>query len=369
MTSRRPTNRRRLLAPATACALVWWSTGTGWAAPRVDLTLAVAGDAPVDIQQRWYKLLTESKTVSVRLRKQQPGDQPSQTAEGDAVRVTGVVDTRGRLFVPGQRFEPSDRQRVRQWLVDLTAEPAEPPAQSETQRRRAAALGQLAQPVEFATKGRPRWEVAQQIVRELALPVEFDATVASRTRGHDEPDLTADEFKGIAAGTALAALLRPAGLGLRGGNDGGGGPRFTVAAVGNGKGVWPVGEPVSEGAKNVLPGLFEFFSAELDDVPLERVVTSVAARLKAPLLWDWRALELAGVNLPEVRVSFPPRRTAYMMLLREVLLRAELRYELRTDDAGQPLLWITTKKSLDMLEADAKRRSAKAASPSGPKSE
>lgn len=337
----------------------------GRAATRVDLTLAVAGDAPVAVQQRWYQLLTESKGISVRLRKRQSSDAPSQQTTGSGesrvVRVVGVVDARGILSAPGGRFSPSDRDRVRQWLADLQAEPMAPPAESAAERASKENLSRLSQPVTFSTKGRSRAEVLQQLRRETALPLEFDvgaeASLAphrDETNGETSESKTnalADEFQGIALGTALAALLRPAELGLRARRNGEGAAVFLITASGSPRDHWPIGQPVPEGAKNVLPELFEFFSADLDDVPLDRVIVSVAGRLHAPVLWDWRAMRVAGVDPAAVRVSFAPRKTAYLMLLREVLRRAELRFELRTDDADKPFLWITTKMPLEMLEA------------------
>lgn len=326
------------------------------ASPRVDLTLAVAGDAPLGVQQRWYQTLTESKSVSVRLRKSTSSDAPSQQAAGAGdnrvIRVVGVVDARGTLTVPGGRFGPNDRDRARQWLADLQADPAPPPGESPADRAKQETLGQLSKPVEFSTHGRDRWEVVHQLRRETSLPIEFDPAAQSRIPSGDDrpPEPLEDELKGVALGTALAALLRPAGLGLRA-RANGDSPALAVTAFNSQREVWPVGQLVPEGAKKALPELFEFFSAELDDVPLVRVIDSVGSRLHAPVLWDWRAMELAGVDPRQVRVSFPPRRTAYMMLLREVLRRAELRYELRLDDADKPFVWITTKKPLEMLEA------------------
>lgn len=349
-----------------ACAVaILCGPAVGRAATRVDLTLAVAGDAPVAIQQRWYQLLTESKGISVRLRKRQSSDAPSQQTTGSGenrvVRVVGLVDARGNLTAPGGRFAPSDRDRVRQWLADLQAEPMAPAAESAAELAQKENLGRLAQPVGFSTKGRSRGEVLQQMRGETALPLEFDVGAETLLAPHrdeapdeaseSKTDLVADEFQGIALGTALAALLRPAELGLRARRSGEGAPVFLITASGTPREHWPIGQAVPEGAKNVLPELFEFFSAELDDVPLDRVIVSVAGRLHAPVLWDWRAMRVAGVDPAAVRVSFAPRKTAYIMLLREVLRRAELRYELRTDDADKPFLWITTKKPLEMLEA------------------
>lgn len=353
-----------------ACAAAILSgPAVGRAATRVDLTLAVAGDAPVAVQQRWYQLLTESKGISVRLRKRQSSDAPSQQTTGSGesrvVRVVGVVDARGNLSAPGGRFAPSDRDRVRQWLADLQAEPMAPPAESAAERASKENLSRLAQPVTFSTKGRSRAEVLQQLRRETALPLEFDVGAeallaphrdettgeTSESKSESKTDAVADELQGIALGTALAALLRPAELGLRARRNGKGAAVFLITASGTPREHWPIGQPVPEGAKNVLPELFEFFSAELDDVPLDRVIVSVAGRLHAPVLWDWRAMRVAEVDPAAVRVSFAPRKTAYIMLLREVLRRAELRYELRTDDADKPFLWITTKKPLEMLEA------------------
>lgn len=344
---------------ATACALVGLAILTNVnrvAAAQIEITLAVAGNAPLEVQKRWHQTLTESPAVSVRLRKSTESDAPSQQATGAGdnrvVRVLAVVDGRGNLTVPGGRFAPNERQRARQWLADLIEEPAPPPGESPADRDKQAVLEQLAKPVDFTTVGRDRWEVVGQLRRESGLTIDFDAAAQARVpRGADRPpDSIADEFKGVAVGTSLAAVLRPIGLGLRV-RAGAHPPLLAIVVFDAPRDVWPVGQPVTEGAKQTLPELFEFFSAELDDVPLERVLGSVGSRLRTRVLWDRLAIERAGVDPSLVRVTFPPRRTAYMMLLREVLRKAELRYELRTDDANKPFLWITSKLPWEMLEA------------------
>jgi hypothetical protein len=44
-------------------------------------------------------------------------------------------------------------------------------------------------------------------------------------------------------------------------------------------------------------------------------------------------------------ITVPGKRAIYAILLRQVLFQGQLKYSLRVDDAGKPLIWITTVKS------------------------
>jgi hypothetical protein len=50
------------------------------------------------------------------------------------------------------------------------------------------------------------------------------------------------------------------------------------------------------------------------------------------------------VDPTAVKVSVPGKRSYYNRVLQQVLIKAGLQSELRVDEAGKPLFWITTVK-------------------------
>ena len=105
---------------------------------------------------------------------------------------------------------------------------------------------------------------------------------------------------------------------------------------------WPVGWPAEEKDVDLLPKLFDYLEAEITDTPLSEVLEAVQARLGVPLLLDRPALARRNIRLDQVRVSLAARRTYYKRVLDQSLSKARLKAQLRVDEAGQPLLWVSS---------------------------
>ena len=69
--------------------------------------------------------------------------------------------------------------------------------------------------------------------------------------------------------------------------------------------------------------------------------TPFRPRLKTPLVWDYNSMVRGRVDLKKT-VKVKAGKTYYRRILDQVLYQAGLKCEVRTDDAGKPLLWITT---------------------------
>ena len=67
------------------------------------------------------------------------------------------------------------------------------------------------QPVRFSTKGLKPTDAAQKIVAALKLETTVDDAVKRELAADDS---VGDELEGLSSGTALAAILRPAGAAL-----------------------------------------------------------------------------------------------------------------------------------------------------------
>jgi len=150
----------------------------------------------------------------------------------------------------------------------------------------------------------------------------------------------------VAAGTALAFLLRPAGLSLVPAETGAGVALDAVRAR-PGMEIWPIGRDPEQPTRDVLPALYEFRDVNVQNVAAERVYQAIAGQLKVPVLVDLSALARHGIDPAEAKVSLPrSSRTTYSLVLKKALFQAGLKAEVRLDEADRPLLWVTSLKPL-----------------------
>jgi hypothetical protein len=178
-----------------------------------------------------------------------------------------------------------------------------------------------------------------RVGRQLTHPLVAAADVAGSLA--DGPPLTM-ELKGVSAGTALACALRTRGLVLapRAGRDRE--PEYVVLRAAENQEAWPVGWPLKKPERNVVPGMFDLVSVELDDIPLSQLLDVLGERLKLPMLFDQAAMARQKIDPAKVRVSLPSKETAYAIVLNKTLAHGKLKYNLRMDEADRPILWITT---------------------------
>ena len=182
---------------------------------------------------------------------------------------------------------------------------------------------------------------------QLTIPIVGDANAPRET-------ISVGQLQGVSLGTAIACVLRADGQAFSPEVDAAGKLQLRVRRL-MGKPnankvntddaivIWPVGWTPTGPKRETLPKLFDFFEAEVDDFPLTDTLAALSERLDAPVLYDHWALARKGIAPEELRVSQPPKRIAYSLLLRNLLRQAELKYELRVDEAERPLLWITTR--------------------------
>jgi hypothetical protein len=95
-----------------------------------------------------------------------------------------------------------------------------------------------------------------------------------------------------------------------------------------------------------LPSLYESFNANVQNVSVRRVLDALSKRMKVPILLDYNAMARHGVDPEKALVNAPQNRTSNSRLLSKILSQAKLKYEVRVDEAGNPLIWVTTTKPL-----------------------
>jgi hypothetical protein len=316
------------------------------AAAEVRVDLEVVSEMPLlsTDAAAWSALLTRAGFASVRFRVGQdtPALVPAGTPAARSYRVVGVLSAQRQLVLPHGRFRLEDAGAIQRWLQTLREDGEEglatKPAGFGLLPRQLVEVHQaLAVPVRASTKGQPPREAARQIAADVSLPFVSDPSVPP-VLAAGEP--VADELQGLAAGTALAALLRPLGLVLVP-EKSAGKLRLRLAAAGQAKEFWPVGWPPKDSAGQTLPELFKFLNVEIDRTPVADVVEAVRQRVQTSVLYDHLALARHKVDRT-TPVSLPKSHTFYARALSQALATAQLKYELRVDEAGKPFLWITT---------------------------
>jgi hypothetical protein len=317
--------------------------------PRVEFELVTEQALPPASTQQWYKTFTDLKVTGLRIRGERPTDEPKIDVAGTEskpiYRVIGRITARGVLVVPGGQFTADDTAKISRWIRELGNNGVE----GVTQRKSAFALtknqleqvtADLMRPVRFATKGMQPTEAARKIVGDLKLAATVDDDV-KRALAADEP--VRDELEGLSSGTALAAILRPAGALLVPVKPDGQGVQYRVVSHDAAKEGWPVGWPSDRGPAKLVPKLFEFLNAEIEGVSAAEAIDAIRGRLDAPFLFDHNNMARHRIDLSK-EVGVPAKRTYYSSVLEKVLFKAGMKYELRVDENDKAFFWITTLK-------------------------
>ncbi len=320
------------------------------AAGIVRLELVAEGPAVQMAAQHWARALDRAGIRNVRLRGARPADQVGVSVQGTDASpvyvVTGQIVSQTELQMPSGRFRQGDLGRLAAWLDDLakrgTPESREPVGAFGLTESQFEVLSlALSQPIVSDTKGAARAEAVARIAGQLAVPLRIDAA-ARQALGADP---VAEELSGLAGGTALAYLLRPAGYSLVPGLEG---EQVALRAVRARPGleIWPVGFEPQKRINEILPALYEFRDVNIEGVSAQVVIDALAGQLEVPMLPDHNALARHGIDPSEEMVEFPRNRTTYSIALRRVLFQAGLKFEVRVDEAENPFLWISTIKPL-----------------------
>jgi len=323
------------------------------AAPRVELQLVMQATFPVTAQQQWYKLLTELKVDNLQIRKVGADDKVAIHVSGGESRpvyqVTGMLTGNNELVVPGGRFSPRDRAGLAEWLKQLRENGPEqaggrkPLPFGLTAKQLTAVHEDLAHTVDFSTKDLAPAEAVAKIASELGCPLLLDAATTVALK---KAEAVQEDLAGLASGAALAYLLRPAGLVFS--------PRiakrgkkieYVVRKPITGQTPWPVGWPSELKASDLVPDLMERLNEiEIDDNPLSDTLAAIGERLGTPVLYDHVALARQGLDPGKIKVSLSGKQWWYGKIIDKIMFKAKLKREWRVDEAGKPLLWVTSLK-------------------------
>lgn len=313
----------------------------------VSLELATAKGFPIGGQQRWVTFLKDVGFTSLRIRTAHEREEPSLNKSGTTTspnfRVTGILKSGNRLYLPGAVIKYGDRAAVTDWFTKLKEGGEEgvfnPTGLWGMTAKQVIAFHQaLETEVTFETKGKAVADVVRQITRSVDATITIDASAKAAMAGND---VLLDELRGMSSGTAIAVAIRPLGLLLVPTKPAAGRHQGKIVDAQQVEEGWPIGFKPDHIPGKTAPPLFTFLNAEIDEEPLDKALAAIEQRVKLPLLFDHNAIAKQEIDLAK-EVSFSPRRTFYKKIIDSILREAMLRSELRVDDAGQPFLWITT---------------------------
>ena len=313
---------------------------------RTRLEIFAEDAVPATTQHQWAQMLATAGIDDVRISGKSPlskvGIETAGSRDSQVYVVTATLNSAGELILPGARFRPNEARAVARWLRELAEKG--PPEKREkesdaglTEKQAELLHAALSPSVGPSTRGASRGDVFRKIAEKLAIPLAIPSDLLGKLEG----DKVAEELSGLSSGTALACVLRAVGLCLvpKAGQSG---PELTVVALEPGLKTWPVGWPPRKPSPKVLPALSDEFNANIQGVSVPTVLEAVSKRLGAPVFSDHYALARHGIDPEKALVNVPQSRTTHDRLLRKVLLQAQLRMELRLDEADHPFVWVTT---------------------------
>ena len=322
------------LAPAPVFAL-----------PPVEFELITENGFPLTGTRKWLQLF-QDLDVRIRIRSAKLGEGPEITNRGTEqlprYQVVGVLRADNKLWVPSGRFRLTDKARLVRWIDELRdggidALIEEKGAFGLRPNQLVAVHDALSMKVKANTRGRSFLKVAREIGRGVSL--EFKLAALARPAFTKDYEIR-EEYAGLTAGTALAAMLRPLGLALVPERPRGGEVQLRITEIRAAKESWPVGWPPERAPGQTMPGLFRSLKVEIEATPLMEAVEAINERVAAPLLFDHYAISRKNLDPESREVSFAAKKTFYGKILRDIFGQAELTYKVRVDEAGTPFLWI-----------------------------
>ncbi|RMG41697.1 MAG: hypothetical protein D6725_00980 [Planctomycetota bacterium] len=299
--------------------------------------------------QEWGRLM-QRFGYEFHMRRSPLAEKPSlrETTFGRLRRVTvqGRLDTLGRLIMPnGKTYTLPRADKLIDWLRELELYGAQGRPKNDasfgfTKAQLSRIAAALANPVATDLSAETLAEALKKLQLSPSLPVVVDSRAAAAWRQAGDTKV-GQSFRGIAKGTALAAMLGNVGLAFRPWREPDG--RFVLQIVlpEPDRAVWPIGRPVQGLPRDVAPQLYQFIDVELNDVPLRDVLDAVALKTGVPIIYDFAAIEEAGADLSE-KISFGPKRTTWSLFLKSVTNPRKLTRLYRLDDAGRPFVLITS---------------------------
>jgi hypothetical protein len=328
--------------------------------------------------QRWSKIFAEFGH-SARFRKPLFDERPKieEKTRGPLrfVTVIGAMDSRGRLVFDGQQFTSADGAALKEWLEELKTygaqgSPEGQPLWGLSRAQFEAVYAALSHRVTAEVNGLPLTEAIGRLGISKEYPFHFSVAAKELLDAAGQPQGLSRSVTGITAGTALAFALNEFGMGFHPERQPDGSVALLIeplpAAPTDVDGpplVWPVGWEIDERPSSsdrrdervkddeAAPSNRQLIAAPLlqqreaigvTSPSVYEALDTIETETGVPVLLDRPAAASTGVDLGKTRVSVPPMNTNWNIVLRRVTFPHRLRTELRRDEAGNPLVFVTS---------------------------
>lgn len=300
--------------------------------------------------QEWGPVF-EKLGASVTFRQQLLNEEPSveETTRGTfrTVSVTGVMDAEGSLIFPETSFDMTQTKELGEWIDELKAygaqgSPEGKPVWGLKKAQFTEIYEALTPAVTAEVKGHSLSDALSLLHLPDAYPVRMHSTAQDWLQQSAQDHPLRQDVNGMSAGTALAIVLADYGLGFRPLRTPGGGVDLVVEPLDRISDPWNVGWAIDpkQSRDEVAPKLFEFVTAGFAELPLQDVLSAVEAASETRIIIDYRGCAAKQIDPSEVKVSYPQKKTAWWLLIRDVTGQARLMREIRTDEAGNAFVYV-----------------------------
>ena len=316
----------------------------------VILEISSNSSAGLGSQQRWMKMLQDvgaDRVSSKTIPQGAAGVEESELRGTRLIKIRGFIEN-SKLVLPSGSYRLSDSAKIRDLLqkfrddgTDTTL--AEKHDFGLTRDQLIDLATKFANPVAEPTKGKPLLATVDAIALKTGLTFVRDPSARSALSGEEK---VTQEFKGMASGTALAALVKPLGLVVEPSREQGQQVKVHIKRAQDSKQSWPIGREPESSPSVAEPKLFAKMPIGIKNFPLDKVMEAVQKKAGLPFIYDEQAITAEGVDVAKTKVSITNKNGVLMVMIGRLLRQTtpkSLTKELRVDDAGQTFLWITTR--------------------------
>lgn len=269
------------------------------------------------------------------------------------VKVIGRMDTSGTLIFPRKKFKPGQAAKLAEWLRELKTYGAEgspegKPAWGLNETQFEALLTALAAKIDKDLAGKSLDDCLTALPISKDQPLRFSVEAKEFLKKHPAtaPFPEWQRVKGMSLGSGLAMVLNEYGLGFRPSRTPGGAIELVVEPVDKDKKQWPIGWPSKTSPDLLAPKFVERIDVSLTDQPLLDVAQVVSVQTDTPMVFHMQSIRAAGLKLKDLKVSHPPAKRNWSLVLTRVLYQHQLVQRLLVDEAGRPFILVRTRASM-----------------------
>lgn len=287
-----------------------------------------------------------------RFRMPRPGDElrieDSILGNDAVVHIVGGMLRDGSIEFANRKFTTTDLRPLDEFLTELATygaggRPETNPTWGLTNEAIAELMTALSEPL----SGPVTLDAPALTLDAMGVPDSMRITYTEAARPialGRRPDSAPEsiDVTGVSRGTAMAIVLAQYGLGFRPQRNESGQFTLEVDAGNETSNLWPVGWRTQDSAGTVIPGWIKAIDVELDEVEVSTITAAFADRLQISHFTSTHSLAAAGINLDTALYSHPKSRVSPFRMLTAVGDKFELGFDIRADEAGHVMLWVTT---------------------------